>query len=186
MTGAGREAEMIPYTPEELITIAEAEWEWCEREMRAVAASLGRGSGPDAWTAALHHVSNHVDLAPPGRQPAVIKALAEEAVQFIEERGLVSVPALARETWRMEMMSVARQIVNPFFTGGEVISVSYPSERMSHDEKLAAMSSNATHLSRATVQHELIPGHHLQLYPPPSSQLLYHDQNSGLTEFYTD
>ena len=35
---------------------------------------------------------------------------------------------------------------------------------MSHAEKLAAMSSNATHLSRATVQHELIPGHHLQLF----------------------
>ena len=26
------------------------------------------------------------------------------------------------------------------------------------------MSSNATHLSHATVQHELIPGHHLQLF----------------------
>ena len=78
----------------------------------------------------------------------MIKALAEEAVQFLEERGLVSVPALARETWRMEMMSVARQIVNPFFTGGEVISVSYPSERMSHDEKLAAINGRPDGFTR--------------------------------------
>jgi uncharacterized protein (DUF885 family) len=82
----------------------------------------------------------------------------------LEEREMVTVPPLAKEVWRMEMMSVARQVVNPFFTGGEVISVSYPSEVMSHAEKIASMSSNATHLSRATVQHELIPGHHLQLY----------------------
>eukprot|EP01043_Picozoa_sp_COSAG02_P040702 COSAG02_NODE_3314_length_6953_cov_4.605924_5_plen_87_part_00 len=52
----------------------------------------------------------------------------------------------------MEMMTVERQVVNPFFTGGEVISVSYPSERMSHADKISSMSSNATHLSHATVQ----------------------------------
>jgi hypothetical protein len=52
----------------------------------------------------------------------------------------------------MEMMTVERQVVNPFFTGGEVISVSYPSERMSHSDKISSMSSNATHLSHATVQ----------------------------------
>jgi uncharacterized protein (DUF885 family) len=33
---------------------------------------------------------------------------------------------------------------------------------MSQDEKIMALRSNNIHFSRATVQHELIPGHHLQ------------------------
>jgi hypothetical protein len=42
--------EMIPYTPEELIEIAEAEFAWCENEYRRAAAELGYG---DDWKAAL-------------------------------------------------------------------------------------------------------------------------------------
>jgi hypothetical protein len=34
---------------------------------------------------------------------------------------------------------VAEQVVNPFFTGGEVISVSYPHESMSHADKLSSV-----------------------------------------------
>jgi len=60
------------------------------------------------------------------------------------------------------MMSAARQRVNPYFTGGEVISVSYPTAEMSHEDKLMSMRGNNIHFSRATVHHELIPGHHLQ------------------------
>jgi hypothetical protein len=33
---------------------------------------------------------------------------------------------------------------------------------MSHDEKLMSMRGNNPHFNRATVHHELIPGHHLQ------------------------
>ena len=153
--------DMIPYTPEELVALAEQEWAWCEREMLAAARELGF-EGPTAWNDALAAVSEM--HAPPGGQPDVIKRLAEEAIEFLEERELVTIPPLAKESWRMEMMSVERQVVNPFFTGGEVISVSYPSEAMSHEDKLSSMRSNATHLSHATVQHELIPGHHLQLF----------------------
>jgi uncharacterized protein (DUF885 family) len=35
---------------------------------------------------------------------------------------------------------------------------------MDHQDKLMSLRGNATHFSRATVQHELIPGHHLQGY----------------------
>jgi uncharacterized protein (DUF885 family) len=43
-----------------------------------------------------------------------------------------------------------------------VISVSFPTAGMSHEYKLMSMRGNNIHFSRATVQHELIPGHHLQ------------------------
>ena len=64
----------------------------------------------------------------------------------------------------MQMMSAERQKVNPYFTGGEVISVSYPTEEMAHEDKLMSMRGNNVHFARATVHHELIPGHHLQLF----------------------
>ena len=62
----------------------------------------------------------------------------------------------------MEMMSPERQLVTPFFTGGETISVSFPTSAMPHEAKLMSMRGNNIHFSRATVHHELIPGHHLQ------------------------
>lgn len=162
----GREAlldalrsEMIVYTPEELIEIANKEFAWCEAEYKRAAQELGFG---DDWHKALTHVSAlHV---PPGQQPQLIRELAEEATKFVEDRDLVTVPPLCKEIWRMEMMSPERQRINPFFTGGEVISVSYPTAAMSLDEKLMSMRGNNRHFSRATVQHELIPGHHLQIY----------------------
>jgi dipeptidyl-peptidase-4 len=153
------EYEMIPYTPEELIEIANQEFAWCEAEQRRAARDLGFG---DDWRKALDYVSNlHVKA---GEQPKLIKDLAEEAIQFLESRDLVTVPELCKETWRMEMMSPERQRVNPFFTGGEVISVSYPTATMSYEDKLMSMRGNNVHFSRATVQHELIPGHHLQIF----------------------
>ena len=67
----------------------------------------------------------------------------------------------------MQMMSPERQLVNPFFTGGETISVSYPTNTMSHEQKLMSMRGNNPHFSRATVHHELIAGHHLQGFMSP-------------------
>ena len=64
----------------------------------------------------------------------------------------------------MEMMSPERQLVTPFFTGGETISVSYPVASMSFEQKMMTMRGNNIPFSRATVFHELIPGHELQLY----------------------
>jgi uncharacterized protein (DUF885 family) len=149
--------EMIPYTPEELIAIANKEYAWCEAEMKKLSRELGFG---DDWLKAVEHVKNmYVD---PGKQPDLIRDLALEAIDFVDKHDLVTIPPLARDTWRMQMMTPERQLVNPFFTGGEVISVSYPTITMSHEQKMMSMRGNNIPFSRATVFHELIPGHHLQ------------------------
>ena len=151
--------EMIPYTPEELITIAQKELAWCENEMKRAAREMGFG---DDWKSALEKVKNmYVD---PGKQPEAMRDLAVEAVQFLDEHDLVTIPPMVRETWRMEMMTPERQLVNPFFTGGEVLSVSYPTNTMTFEQKMMSMRGNNIPFSRATVFHELIPGHHLQGY----------------------
>jgi uncharacterized protein (DUF885 family) len=150
-------SEMIPYTPEELVEIAHREYEWCRERMLRASRELGYG---EDWKAALQHVKSlHVE---PGRQPELIRDLAWEAVEFLEDRDLVTIPELCKETWRMEMMSPERQKVSPYFLGGEVIIVSFPTDGMAHEDKLMSMRGNNRHFSRATVHHELIPGHHLQ------------------------
>jgi uncharacterized protein (DUF885 family) len=151
------ESEMIPYTPEELIAIGNKEMAWCENEMKKASRDLGYG---DDWKKALEHVKN--TYVEPGKQPQMIKELALEAIKFMDDNDLVTVPQLARDTWRMEMLSPERQLVSPFFLGGETIQVSYPTNTMSHEQKMMSMRGNNPHFSRATVHHELIPGHHLQ------------------------
>lgn len=151
------EAEMIPYSAEELVKIAEKEFAWCEAEMRKASREMGFG---DDWKKALEKVKGlHVE---PGKQPEMIKELALEAIDFVEKHKLLTVPELAKQTWRMTMMSPERQRTSPFFLGGEVIMVSYPTNTMTHEEKLMSMRGNNRHFARATVHHELIPGHHLQ------------------------
>jgi uncharacterized protein (DUF885 family) len=149
--------EMIPYTPEELVAIANKEYDWCENEMKRASRGLGYG---DDWMKALEYVKTlYVE---PGKQPDLIRELAVEAIKFVDDHDLVTVPQLARDTWRMEMMSPERQLVSPFFLGGETIQVSYPTNAMGHEAKMMSMRGNNIHFSRATVFHELIPGHHLQ------------------------
>ena len=151
------QGEMIPYTPEELIDIANKEFVWCEVEMKRACGDLGCG---DDWHKAIAKVS--ADHVKPGDQPALIRQLADEATAFVEQRDLVTIPPLCKEAWRMEMMSPQRQKVNPYFLGGEEIQVSYPTDSMSYEDKLMSMSGNNRAFCRATVFHELIPGHHLQ------------------------
>ena len=149
--------EMIPYTPEELIAIANKEYAWCEAEMKRASRELGYD---DDWMRALEYVKTlYVE---PGKQPDLIRELALEAIKFVDDHDLVTVPQLARDTWRMEMMPPERQLVSPFFLGGETIQVSYPTNTMGHEAKMMSMRGNNIHFSRATVFHELIPGHHLQ------------------------
>lgn len=154
---ADLEFEMIPYAPEELIAIGERELAWCEVELKKAAADMGCG---DDWKKALEQVKR--DFVNPGEQPALIRGLSDEAVAYLREHDLVTVPPLADETWRMEMMSPERQMSTPFFTGGEVISVSFPTAGMAHEQKLMSLRGNNRHFARATVFHELIPGHGLQ------------------------
>jgi hypothetical protein len=160
----GREAllldlkhEMIAYTPEELIEIANKEFAWCEKEMLKQSQALGFGTD---WKAALEHVKGlHEE---PGGQPQMIKDLAWEAVDYLEKNDLVTIPDFMKRVWRMEMMSAERQKVSPFFLGGQTILVSFPTDTMTHEEKLMSMRGNNRHFAKATVHHELIPGHHMQ------------------------
>ncbi len=148
---------MIPYSPEELIEIGEAEFEWIVNEFRNVAASMGYG---DDWKAALEHTKQ---LAPPpGEKPWAIFEIAEYSEAFLEELDAITVPDLALEVWRLAMQTPEAQLVNPFFTGGETTRVSYPTDGMAHEDKLMSMRGNTPHFNFATVHHELIPGHHLQ------------------------
>lgn len=148
--------EMLAYDPDQLIRIAEREFAWCDAEMRKAAKAMGF----DDWKQALEKVKTA--YVPPGEQPELARFLANEAVEFIEARDLVTVPPLAKEVWRMEMMSPERQRVAPFFLGGEVLLVAFPTDAMSHEDKLMSLRGNNRHFSRAVVHHELIPGHHLQ------------------------
>jgi uncharacterized protein (DUF885 family) len=162
----GREAllvelqyEMIPYSPEELIEIANREFDWCRREMDRAATDLGFEGN---WSKAMEHVKSlHEE---PGHQPQMIKELALEATAYVNEHDLVTVPPLCEELWRMSMLSPERQLISPFFLGGEVIQVAFPTDTMEHSAKMMSMRGNNRHFARATVHHELIPGHHLQGY----------------------
>jgi uncharacterized protein (DUF885 family) len=151
--------EYIPYSPEELVDIAEKEFAWCDKEMLKATAEMGFGAD---WKKALEKVKN--SYVPEGRQPEMILGLYNQSIDFIKKNDLVTIPPIAEETWRMMMMTPKRQLVNPFFTGGEVLSISYPTNTMTEDDRLMSMRGNNPHFSRATVHHELIAGHHLQAF----------------------
>jgi uncharacterized protein (DUF885 family) len=153
------QTEFIPYTPEELIDIAQKQFAWCDQEMLKASKEMGFGND---WKSALEKVKN--SYVAPGDQPSMVVALAEDAVKFLEEKDLITIPPLAKETWRTRMMSPEAQKINPFFLGGEEIIISYPTNSMEHREKMMSMRGNNSHFSKATVQHELIPGHHLQQF----------------------
>lgn len=151
--------EMIPYTPEELIEIANKEFAWCDAEMLKASRELGFG---DDWKAALEKVKN--TFVPPGKQPEAILKLYNESIDFLKKNNLITIPPLAEETWGMIMMTPERQLVNPFFTGGADISISYPTNTMSYTDRMMSMRGNNPHFSKATVHHELIAGHNLQQF----------------------
>ncbi|WP_224996312.1 DUF885 family protein [Cesiribacter sp. SM1] len=166
------EYEMIPYTPEELIEVAKREFAWCDREMLKASRELGFG---DDWHKALEKVKN--TYVPAGEQPQAMMELYEQSVAFLKQHDLITIPPLAEETWRMQMMSPERQLVNPFFLGGETFIISYPTSTMTHEQKLMSMRGNNPHFSRATVHHELIAGHHLQMF--------MNDRYKAYRSFYT-
>lgn len=150
---------LIPYTPEELIAIAQTEYDWCMKEMLKASREMGYG---DDWHAAVEKVKTmHVA---PGGQPGLIRDLVRQGSDFVKKHDLVTVPPLADETWRMIMMTPQRQLVNPFFTGGNQISVSYPTDTMTFDQREMSMRGNNIPFAHATAFHEMIPGHFLQFY----------------------
>jgi uncharacterized protein (DUF885 family) len=162
----GREAlleslahEFIPYGPEQLLAVAEAEFAWCEARGAECAKELGCGT----WAAAVEKTkARH---APPGAQDDLVGGQAEEAIRFLAERDLVTVPPLCAETWRLEMISEEGQKTLPFAVyNDQQMLVAYATEGMAHDTKLMSMRGNNEHFTRIVTPHELIPGHHLQLF----------------------
>jgi uncharacterized protein (DUF885 family) len=151
--------EMIPYTPEELMAIAEKEYAFSLSEAKKAAREMGLG---DDWKAAMEKVKN--TYVEPGKQPELIRGLAREAEEFFAKQDWITIPELAKEDWGMEMLSPERQRTSPFFLGGANILVSYPTADMSDEDKLMSLRGNNPHFSRATVFHELNPGHHLQQF----------------------
>jgi len=152
------ENAMIGYSPEALVEIAKKEMKWCDQEMDKAANELGFSD----WRIAQESVKDK--FVPPGQQTYLIRQMAEEAADYVTAHDLVTVPDLAREVWGTQMMSPERQKVNPYFLGGDTIIVSYPTDEMSHPDKLMSLRGNNPHFSRAVVHHELIPGHHLQMF----------------------
>ena len=151
--------EMIPYTPEQIIEIGLREYAWCEAEMIKASRAMGFG---DDWKQAAEKVKDmHV---PPGAQPDGIRDVLREAVDFIRAKDLLTIPEIENELMQMEMMSPERQLVNPFFTGGSVISVSYPTDTMTTRQKIESMRGNSLPISHATAFHEMLPGHNMQGY----------------------
>lgn len=149
-------AARIPYSPEQILEIAARELAWCRVEMQDAAKAMGFAR----WQDALEAVKQRAPA--PGKQPDLVVELADEAINYVSDQQLVTVPPLARRDWRMNMLSPQAQLEAPFFLGGEDVWVSYPHDSMPQDKKRMAMRGNNRHFSRAVVHHELIPGHHLQ------------------------
>ncbi len=75
------EFEMIPYTPEELVEIANKEFAWCEAEMKKASREMGFG---DDWKKALEAVKQK--YVEPGKQAEMIRDLAYEAIGIRGEK----------------------------------------------------------------------------------------------------
>lgn len=166
------ELEMIPYTPEELIDLANKEFAWCDRELLKASRDMGFG---DDWKAAQEKVKQ--SYVPAGKQPEAIMELYDQSVDFLKQHDLLTIPPIAEESWRMIMMSPERQKVSPFFLGGETLIISYPTNTMEFEDRMMSMRGNNPHFSRSTVHHELIAGHHLQMF--------MNDRYKAYRNFYT-
>jgi hypothetical protein len=151
--------EMIPYTPDELVEIANKEFAWCDAEMLKVSKEMGFGTD---WKKALEKVKN--TYVEPGRQPGMLMDLYNQSVGFLKKNDLLTIPPLAEETWRMMMMTPQRQLVAPFFLGGETLLIAFPTNTMDEESKMMSLRGNNPHFSRAVLHHELIAGHGLQAF----------------------
>lgn len=152
--------EWIGYTPADLIAIGDAEFAWCELEIKKASAELGCG---DDWKAALKKVKEmHV---PPGKQDDLVLEEAQLAIDFLKKHDLITIPPAVEEMWRIEMLSIETQKSLPYAVyGGQYVGVAYAAEAMPHDDKIASMRGNNRHFLHIVTPHELIPGHHHQSY----------------------
>lgn len=152
--------EMLSYSPAELLAIGEREFAWCRAEMEKAAAEMGFGND---WGKALEKVKE--DFVPPGEQDDLAAEIAQDAIEFLDERDLVTVPDLCAETWYLTMLGKREQETLPYAVyRGQAIGIAYPTDEMSVEKKLMSLRGNNRHFTRAVIPHELIPGHHLQKF----------------------
>jgi hypothetical protein len=112
--------EMIPYSPEEIMQLAERELTWSQGEMTKAAKEMGYSD----WHQALEAIKQQSPAA--GEQPKLVAQLADEAIDYVTRNDLVTVPELAKHDWRMTMLTPEAQLQAPFFLGGEDVWVAYP------------------------------------------------------------
>jgi uncharacterized protein (DUF885 family) len=152
--------EFIAYTPEEVLAIGERELAWCEQEWKKAAREMGLG---DDWKAAFAKVKD--DFVPPGAQDELVGQVAHDAIAFVREKDFATIPPLCEETWRMAMISPDGLKTIPYAAySGQEMMVAYARDDMKQADKLMVMRGNNRYSTRLTVPHELIPGHHLQLF----------------------
>ena len=170
--------EMIPYTPEQLIALANREFAWHEEEMKKASRQMGFG---DDWKKAVEKVKGM--YVPPGGQPAVVRDMLFEAIDYLRAKDLITVPQVASESLHMSMMSPEAQLTAPFFLGGSQIIVSYPTNTMEYDARLQSLRGNNIPFSHAVAHHEMIPGHNLVGYMA-SRYAGYRARIGGSTPFF--
>jgi uncharacterized protein (DUF885 family) len=152
--------ERVAYTPRELIGIAERQLSWCEGQMKLASNEMGLG---DDWKKALEKIKEEHE--PPGHQDQYIAEQAREAIEFVKSRDLVSVPRFCEDYWRINMIGTDAQKTLPYAAYNNLNLLSaFARQDMSNDLKLSSMRGNNRSFLRIVTAHELIPGHHLQLY----------------------
>lgn len=162
-------AEMIAYTPEELIELAERAYDGYLKRMVDACERLGfptTEDNPDGWKAGLAFTKTSGSLEP-GTQLDFVRGLVQEGIDFARTHDLVTIPFTAAEalTARMSMLSATEQRTSPYFLGGPEIRVAAPTtDGMGFEQKIQSMHANNRFFSRATAFHEMVPGHGLQMW----------------------
>ena len=91
--------------------------------------------------------------------------VSKTLTNFLKDQDLITIPALAEEFWRLEMIDGRSQRYFPFaYYSGQKMGVAFATSEMDHSSKLQSMKGNNMHFSRNVTPHELIPGHHLQSF----------------------
>jgi hypothetical protein len=124
-------------------------------------ASHEMGFGDD-WKKALEAVKNK--YVEPGQMIYLVRDLSHEAIDFVEKHELVTIPDLVKQDYWEEAMTPEGQLTAPFFLGGAVIQVSSPASSQTIEQRIETLRGNNIYFARATVFHELVPGHHMQQY----------------------
>ena len=170
--------EFVPYTAEELIAIGEREFSWCVEEAKKAAKEMGFKDRLKA----LEEIKNiYVN---PGTQDELVARYAKEAIDFVEERELVTVPYLCKQHYDVDMIDpkVQQKIPYAMYSGNRVV-VAYAAGSMEHDKKQMAMRGNNLHATRIVTAHEVVPGHHLQRF---MANRYRSDRNMFGTPFYIE